>query len=115
MSPMWNGWLASGSVLLAGPGSKWPAGRREVRLALADRVQVHAVQSGLQAARRHGDVDDDAGALLALDELDLAGDAVAFDIGLRARAALCHRHRARQRQRRSRQHHSSIHHHLHVS
>ena len=24
MSPMWNGWLASGSVLLAGPGSKWP-------------------------------------------------------------------------------------------
>ena len=33
----------------------------------------------------HGDVDDDAGALLALDELDLAGDAVAFDIGVRAR------------------------------
>ena len=91
------------------------SGRREVRLALADRVQVHAVQPGLQSARRHGDVDDDAGALLALDELDLAGDAVAFDIGLRARAALCDRDRARQRQRRSRQHHSSVHHHLHVS
>src|SRR3990167_984885 len=23
-SPMWNGWFASGSVLPAGPGSKWP-------------------------------------------------------------------------------------------
>ena len=76
------------------------AGRGEVRLALADRVQVHAVQSGLEAARRHGDVDDDAGALLALDELDLPGDAVALDIRLRARAALRHCDRARQRQRR---------------
>ncbi len=91
------------------------AGGGEVRLTLADRVQVYAMQSGLESARRHGDVDDDAGALLALDELDLAGDAVAFDIGVRARAALCHRDRARQRQRGSRQQHSSVHHHLHVS
>ena len=77
------------------------AGGGEVGLALADRVQVHAVLPGLEAARRHGDVDDGAGALLALDELDLAGDAVALDVRVRARAGSClrDRHRARQRQR----------------
>ena len=51
------------------------ASRREVGLAFADRVQMNTVETGLETARRDGDVDDRAGALLALNELDLAGDA----------------------------------------
>ncbi len=65
------------------------AGGGEVRLALADRVQMNAVLPGLEAARRDGDVDDRAGALLALDELDRAGDAVALDVGVRSRRRAC--------------------------
>ena len=64
------------------------AGGGEIRLALADRVQVDAVQARLQPARRDGDVDDDAGAGLALDELRLAGDPRSFNLCLSAGASL---------------------------
>ena len=97
-------------MLPAGPWIEVAAGRGEVRFTLADRVQVHAVEPRLEAARRHGNVDDGASSLLALDELDLAGDPVTLDIRLRARAALRDRHRAGKRHRRTCQHHSSIRH-----
>ena len=65
-------------------GIEMAAGGGEVRLALADGVQMDAVQPGLETARRDGDVDNHARALLAFHELDLPGDAVAFDLGVRA-------------------------------
>ena len=45
-------------------GIEVAAGRREVRLALADRVQVHAVLARLESLGVERDVDDLAGALL---------------------------------------------------
>ena len=49
MSPMWNGWFASGSGLPRGTRVEVSARRREVRLALANRVQVHAVPTRREA------------------------------------------------------------------
>ena len=56
-------------------------------LALPDRVEVHAVQSGLQAFGRDRDVHDRAGALFPLRQRGGAADAVAFDRGGRLRCA----------------------------
>ena len=58
MSPMWNGWLASGSVLPGRTGIEVAARRGEVWFALADRVQVNAVQAGLQPVRGERELDD---------------------------------------------------------
>ena len=81
----------------------------EVGRALADRVQVDAVHARLQARHRHRDVDDLAGALLGLDEIGRAGDALALDVGVGAddagpgrglgRPAFCARDRRARRAR----------------
>ena len=50
---MWNGWFASGSGLLGRAGIEVAARGGEIRRALADGVQVDAVQARLQARDRH--------------------------------------------------------------
>ena len=84
---MWNGWFASGSVLLAGPGSKCPPALVNGSLALADGMQVNAVEPGLEPARRDRDLDDGPRALPAFDQLGAARDAFARDLRLRLHPA----------------------------
>ena len=88
----------SGSMLPAGPGSKWPpAVVNAGRFALADGVQVHAVRTGFEAGDGDGDFDGlhaghefhvvGAGRLrVDFAQLDRAVDAVAGERRFRAHA-----------------------------
>ena len=67
------------------------AGGGEVRLALADRVQVDAVQPRLQPRDGQRDFDDLARALLTLDERRPTGDSLALDVRVRLYGAACGR------------------------
>lgn len=92
---------------------------REVRLALADRMQVNTVKTGLETCCRHRDVDDASRALSALDKVRTAGDTLAFDVGVRTHGARCPRTGSRrllrvrdtrrERHRRARQDQSLFH------
>ena len=65
------------------PGIEVAAGGGEVGLALADRVQVDAVQPRLQPRDGQRDFDDLARALLTLDERRPTGDSFALDVRVR--------------------------------
>ena len=62
-------------------GIEVAAGRGEGRLALADGVQVHAVQAGLEPRDGKLDVHRRTRAVLDFAEGGRAGDALAFDLG----------------------------------
>jgi hypothetical protein len=64
-------------------GIEMASGRRERRFTLADGMQMDPVHPFLESRQRHGDRDDFPGALLALDEVCGAGDALALDVGVR--------------------------------
>ena len=67
-------------------GRSWievAAGGGEVRVALADRVQVDAVHARLQALGVKRELDDRARALLAFGERQRAGNAVTLDVRVR--------------------------------
>jgi hypothetical protein len=51
----------------------------EVRSALADGVEMDPVHAGSESRDRQSDVDDLAGALLALDQIRGSADALALD------------------------------------
>ena len=67
-------------------GIEVAAGGGEVRIALADGVQVHAVLARLQALDVERELDHRAGALRALGERQRAGDALALDVCVRFHA-----------------------------
>ena len=67
-------------------GIEVAAGGGEVRIALADRVQVHAVLARLEALGVERELDHGAGALRPLGERQRAGDAFALDVRVRFHA-----------------------------
>ena len=62
------------------PGIEMSASGGEVRCALADGMEVHAVLTRLQTRHREGDLDHFSRTLLLLDELRPSGNLIALDI-----------------------------------